>query len=412
MNGLLDDPAQAGLLSMGLRLLSTPGKFGQAFGQAGLGAMGDIQQAKAAQDVKRTRALQEQMQMMQLQQIKAQQERQAQEAAKEQAREGAYRGAIESPATQALAGGGGPTVGNAQAMAGLKPRVNQDKLIQGLLQADPMAAYQMMQPKPDELMTVAPGATVLNKSDPTRPLFTAPKESAAPSAVQEYQFAKDQGYRGDFTQWKRDNAQAGASRVNVSTPFENSFSKASGTGFAKAYEDINTNGMQASQTIANLDRMEQLLQGVTGGRLAPAGKEIASVAESFGVKVDPKLGNKEAAEALSVEMALAMRPPGSGPMTDRDFANFLLTVPGLSKTAEGRAQITQTLRAKAQRDIKMAELAQRYVERNGVLDTGFYKVAQEFIGANPVVNQPSVGGLTPSESQELEQLRARFNRGK
>ena len=43
---LTDDPRQQGLLSLGLRLMSTPGKFGQAFGQAGLGAMGDMTAAK------------------------------------------------------------------------------------------------------------------------------------------------------------------------------------------------------------------------------------------------------------------------------------------------------------------------------------------------------------------------------
>ena len=45
-DGLTDDPRQQGLLSLGLRLMSTPGKFGQAFGQAGLGAMGDMKAAK------------------------------------------------------------------------------------------------------------------------------------------------------------------------------------------------------------------------------------------------------------------------------------------------------------------------------------------------------------------------------
>jgi hypothetical protein len=39
----MDDPATMGLLSLGMRLMSTPGKFGPAFGTAGLGALGDIQ---------------------------------------------------------------------------------------------------------------------------------------------------------------------------------------------------------------------------------------------------------------------------------------------------------------------------------------------------------------------------------
>lgn len=41
---------------------------------------------------------------------------------------------------------------------------------------------------------------------------TAPKESTLPSAVQEYQFAKSQGYTGSFNQWKNEQKPAG---VNV-----------------------------------------------------------------------------------------------------------------------------------------------------------------------------------------------------
>lgn len=41
---------------------------------------------------------------------------------------------------------------------------------------------------------------------------TAPKEATTPSAVQEYQFAKSQGYNGSFQQWKESQKPAG---VNV-----------------------------------------------------------------------------------------------------------------------------------------------------------------------------------------------------
>ena len=98
---LLDDPNNLGMLSLGLRLMSTPGKFGTALGQAGLGAIGDIQQAKAAQQAQQAKALQQRMLEMQMQQLQ-------QEQARRQGVEGAYRGAFESPATQAMAGGGGP----------------------------------------------------------------------------------------------------------------------------------------------------------------------------------------------------------------------------------------------------------------------------------------------------------------
>ena len=59
----------------------------------------------------------------------------------------------------------------------------------------------LAQPK-RKLTTVAPGASVIDESDPTKPVFTAPdKADKPPSAVQEYQFAKSQGYQGTFEDW-------------------------------------------------------------------------------------------------------------------------------------------------------------------------------------------------------------------
>lgn len=69
MPGLLDitdDPNTLGLLSLGLRLMSTPGKFGTALGQAGMGALGDLQQARQMTDLRKLREQQGRMQALQL----------------------------------------------------------------------------------------------------------------------------------------------------------------------------------------------------------------------------------------------------------------------------------------------------------------------------------------------------------
>ena len=60
--GLSDDPQTLGLLSLGLRLMSNPSRrFGAALGQSGLGALSDIQQAQAAQDERKSRALRDKL---------------------------------------------------------------------------------------------------------------------------------------------------------------------------------------------------------------------------------------------------------------------------------------------------------------------------------------------------------------
>jgi len=184
-----------------------------------------------------------------------------------------------------------------------------------------------------------------------------------------------------------------ASEVNATakneSKQESKQSEAYGTDLGKWRGEIQKQGFTAKSKLNSLSRMETLLKDVDGGRLAKPGMAIASAANSFGIKIDPKLGDKEAAQSLAIEMALSMREPGTGPMTDKDFDNFLLTVPDISKTAEGRAAITATLKAKAKRDIEIAKMARDFAEKNnGVINDKFLDMAMEYIIENPVIKTP------------------------
>lgn len=155
------------------------------------------------------RALRRQMAELQLRQAQ-------QEQARKQAIEQAYRGALRSPEQMAMAANGGPTNAAAQAAPGMAPGFDQNALIRGLTQADPMAAAQLLQPKPadykvvgDALLQVGPGGV--------KEAYRAPaKPEAMPSAVREYEYAKGQGYHGTFQQFKAEMARAGASSTSVS----------------------------------------------------------------------------------------------------------------------------------------------------------------------------------------------------
>lgn len=167
---------------------------------------------------------------------------------------------------------------------------------------------------------------------------------------------------------------------------ESEQSKAYGKTLGEMRGNITQAGFDAPKKIAQLDRMEELLKGVDGGAAAPAIADLASAANSLGIKLDPKLGNKQAAEALAIGMAGAMRQPGTGPMTDKDMDNFIRQVPGLAKTAEGRAQITKTMRASIERDQRAAKFASEYARKNGgVIDDNYMDAIADFYAKNPVV---------------------------
>lgn len=202
-----------------------------------------------------------------------------------------------------------------------------------------------------------------------------------------------------YQNYATSKARAGATKVDIGptrveniTTQESEGSKVYGRGLGEMQVEIQRQGFQAPQTIANLDRMAQLLEGVDSGRFAQTGLEVAKFAKSFGIEIDPRLGNKQAAESLSIEMALKMRPVGSGPMTDKDFELFLDTVPNLAKTAEGRKQITATMKAKAKRDIEISKMAREYAKQNrGVIDDNFLDIAADYMANNPVVQVDAAG---------------------
>ena len=389
----LDDPVNAGLLSMGLRLMSTPGRFGQALGSAGLGAMGDIQALRQQQEQRKAQAQQlqaGQLQMQMHQQQLAEMQRQAQEAAAQRARDDQFRNAIPSPmgaaASSALSGGGGPTVGNAAQMAPVDPFQQQLYQAMKLGQIKPMD-YLAATKKDTAPIKLAAGEG-LYQPGTFKPLVVNPKEDTKPSALKEYEYAKAQGYQGSYLDFALAQKKAGASNVSVSVEGQKEYAKQSGKDFAEMMAGFNKQVFTAPAQIRKLERMEQLLQGVDGGKLAPTGVDVASALNSMGIKIDPRLGNKEAAEALARDLAGGLRQPGTGPMTDKDFDNFMTQIPGLSKTAPGRAQIMTTMKAALNRDMKLSQLAREYERKHGQIDGGFIDQAAQFIAENPVVGAP------------------------
>lgn len=166
----IDDPKTLGLLQLASSL-SSGQKFMPALADGLLGRsqiLSSAERQKAAQ----------QMQQMQLQNAQRQM---AQQQAQDQ-----FRASIPSPQMQAaqaaMAGGGGPTIANAQNM---RPVDLMAQMRHGAMQVglgDPMEYLASLQPKPRKLTSVAPGASLVDEADPSRAVFTAPKE-AAPSDI-------------------------------------------------------------------------------------------------------------------------------------------------------------------------------------------------------------------------------------
>jgi len=355
---------------------------------------GGVMAQSRQQDEQRKRAeMQMQMQQEQLAQMRAQAQERAEAGRVQATDDGIMRRAFQ-PMPGPMPDGGSPLMPRFDP-AGM---LSQGMSINSLPRAQ--ALDQMMRPAAPRAPTVSkPGD--IGRDENNQIVFRNPEK--APADDEFTQLMRRSGVDPQSPQgvvmfqqmMKRKLAPPVGPVVNVNTLFETAFSKASGGQFAEMYGGINTAAFRAPSRVRNLERIEQLLQGVDGGRLAPTGMELASAANSFGIKLDPKLGNKQAAESLTAEIAINMRQPGTGPMTDKDLEVFFSIVPSLSKTAEGRKQITQTMRASAARDLKMGKLARDYVSRNGKLDEGFMEIAGQFMAENPVISLPQGWTVTP-----------------
>jgi len=397
----LDDPANSGLLGLGLRLMSTPGSFGRALGVAGQGALGDIQDARKQADARKMQAQQLAMQQQQMQHGALQmqmQQQQLQEAQRQQAlhqqRQQAFQGAWAN-GTPGIGSPNGDVSGDFTA-PGKPGTLDMQSYLQRLVAngdaEGAMPVFQSMQ-KDTKPIALADGGMLVSPDG--RLIANNPKDNSEklPEVTRliQQRASLPQGsplipvYDAAI---KKATTHQDPARMSVTNVGETEYDKNRGKDWAETMASMNKSGFTAPAQLRKLERMKQLLDGVDGGKLAPTGLDVASSLNSIGIKVDPRLGNKEAAEALARDMAGGLRQPGTGPMTDKDFDNFLTQIPSLSKSAAGRSQIMTTMQAALNRDIELSRRARAYEKKNGRLDGGFMDEAAQFIAETPVVGAP------------------------
>ena len=387
--GLLDEfagfaktPEGQGLLS-GLAGMAAGARRGTPWNNLGRGGLAGVIGYSNAQEQGRDNQIKE----MQLAQMRQQQ------ADSETLRNFDMSKFYQTPSQQAIENGG-PTNENAAKIPNLSPRLDQQGMAAAMLASrNPVLMQQAlgMLTKEDAPIALGDGGMLVTRSGD---VLRENTKVAAPSDISRLLSERVALPPGSPLARVYDDAikkltthAPGASATVVLPPAETEQQKTIGKEFGEVRGSLNKAAMQGQSTLKNLDRMEQLLNGVEGGKLSPLGADIASYGTSLGFNIDPKLGNKLASESLAIEMAMGYRQPGTGQMTDKDFENFRKIVPDLAKTAEGRKQITQTMRWKIERDTAIAKKAREYAKQHGGnLDDGFYDVVGEYYANNPLVS--------------------------
>jgi len=180
-----------------------------------------------------------------------------------------------------------------------------------------------------------------------------------------------------------------ASSTNVNLKEESAESKGVGEGMAKHYNTMLQSGIDANAQIAKYERLSNLMEGMKTSKLTPTFATIAAVADSFGITLDKRLGAKQAAEALTNEIALTLRNPAGGAgmpgaLSDADREYLKSMTPGIGKTPEGNRLIIETAIKLAQRDQDVARMARAYRKKHGHMSEDFFDELDEWSRANPL----------------------------
>jgi hypothetical protein len=181
-----------------------------------------------------------------------------------------------------------------------------------------------------------------------------PKQSEMPSAVKEYEYAKGQGFQGSFTDFQTGLKRAGAASTTVNVGGERAFEKGVGEYQAKAFGEMATEGVQAKADLAQIDELEGRLSQLPGGIMG--GLQV--LGNSIGVPIGKGASDAQAANAIISKLVPQQRPPGGGPMSDRDIDLFKDSLPKMINTPEGNAMIISTMRAMAQYKMDLARISQ------------------------------------------------------
>jgi hypothetical protein len=264
--------------------------------------------------------------------------------------------------------------------------------------ADKLLEHRLM-PKPQEAFTLSPGQM---RVGPNGQVIAQLPDTQKKTSVEQMLDAAGitdptirQSYVTQALQKSVTHAPAASAIVNMKQETEEA--KKVGGFFGEEYGNVLKAGTSAQSKLNRYNRLGELLADVDTGKFTGAGLEVAKAARSLGFNVSDKVGNLEAAQALSGEIALELRNPSGGAgmpgaMSDADRQFLQNMVPGLQTTPQGRTLMLDTAKRLAQRDIDVARLAREYRRRNGQIDEGFYEELARFSEANPLFSQKNQAG--------------------
>lgn len=226
--------------------------------------------------------------------------------------------------------------------------------------------------------------------------------------IQEYEFAKSQGFQGSYLDFQTSLKKAGATNVTTNLGEGDKFYENLDKKNAETFSALSETGMQGRSKLAQIDRLDGLLAAAPQGAAAM----LKQVAGEYGINTEG-LSDIQAAQALINELVPQQRQPGSGPMSDADLALFKESLPRLINQPEGNRAIIDTMRGITQYQIQMGDIADAVANREMTPAEGrkaiaslanplegFGKIAKGTQQQQPTASKP----ISEMTDEELEAL--------
>lgn len=173
------------------------------------------------------------------------------------------------------------------------------------------------------------------------------KNQGRTADINEYEYAKQNGYQGSFVDFQLAQKKAGASSVTVNNQDQGEFAKKAAGRNVERFGALADAGTAAASVTQALPVMRELLsqapQGPVQGRLAEMFPGFSSAADAFQAQVS--------------QIAPTLRVPGSGAQSDRDMDLLLGSFPRLRYNPSANAIIVNLFEKKAQMNTQRGEIA-------------------------------------------------------
>lgn len=228
---------------------------------------------------------------------------------------------------------------------------------------NPQPGFTMLTDEEEAQMGLNPAGVYQRGADGSiKVVQDAPKADGPTSTMQEYEFARSQGYEGTFQQYQADLKKAGAANTTVTVggdaapPSDEPLRKKLMEGEGTTWGEYLKAGSTASGMRQDMELLNQVIE------LAPSGPITGRLAEMFP-------GVSDAAgvfQSVVKRVAPSLRVEGSGSQSDIEYNGFLQSLPALSNRPEANRAIAAFLQSKAQVNMDRAAAVSAY--QNGEID--------------------------------------------